>query len=167
MEIYRHKFTSEISAKIAEFSAVNTDSSLADFKAQWTSFLITNKDAIEQETRRLNREGMTADVVEKMFTSARYWHTKKQYKTVIDKTSKSYVTTSRAFLEAIDVHIQKTGHAMKPSDAFADFCEQNLEILKREITHLKVANLSADDIRTKIKKTYKNRHFVMTKRVPQ
>ena len=166
MEIYRHKFTQEISAKIAEFSSVHNAVSLAEFKTHWSAFLLTNKDAIDREAARLSNEGMTADVVDKMFTSARYWHTKKHTATKICSNDKSYVTTSRGFLTAIDAHIQNTGHAMKPSDAFNHFCEENLDTLKNEIIHLKTANLSVDDIRTKIKKTYKNRHFVM-KRVTQ
>jgi len=166
MGIYRHKFAEEISEKIAEFSAEYGGASLADFKKQWSSFLTIHRVAIDKEVSRLHDEGMTADVVEKMFTSARYWHTKKHSVTKIC-SEKAYVTTTKAFLEAIDAHIQKTGSAMKPSDAFADFCEQNLETLKTEIAHLKAVNISADDIRTKIKKTYKNRHFVITKRVTQ
>lgn len=166
MEIYRHKFAQEISEKIAEFSLEHGGSSLADFKSHWSEFLVTNKDLIEKEASRLQTEGMTANIVEKMFTSARYWHTKKQSKTVKDKNGKSYVTTTRAFLAAIDAHIQKYGSVMKPSDAFTHFCEVNLDALKNEIAYLKADNLSVDDIRTKIKKTYKNRHFV-TKRVTQ
>jgi hypothetical protein len=164
MEIYRHKFTQEISEKIAEFSSAHSHASLAEFKKHWSTFVATNKDIIDQETARLQEAGMTADVVDKMFTSARYWYTKKPTTRVVK--DKSYVTTTRAFLSAIDAHIQKSGQAMKPSDAFDDFCEHNLETLKNEITHLKAAKLSVDDIRTKIKKTYKNRHFV-TKRVTQ
>jgi hypothetical protein len=159
MGIYRHKFAPEISEKIADFSMEYGGVSLAEFKKQWSSFLTIHRVAIDQEVSRLRDEGMTADVVEKMFTSARYWHTKKQPKTVKDVKDKSYVNTSRVFLEAIDAHIQKTGSTMKPSDAFADFCEQNLETLKTEIAHLKSV-ISVYDIRTKIKKTYKNRHYV-------
>jgi hypothetical protein len=166
MEIYRHKFAPEISQKIAEFSTEYGDSSLADFKSHWSEFLVTNKEVIEKEASRLHNEGMTANIIEKMFTSARYWHTKKQTKTIKDKNDKSYVTTTRAFLAAMDAHIQKYGSIMKPSDAFTHFCEANLDALKNEITYLKAANLTVDDIRTKIKKTYKNRHFV-TKRVTQ
>jgi hypothetical protein len=167
MEIYRHKFAPEISVKIAEFSMEHGTESLADFKKHWSNFIVTNKEAIEKEAMRLGVEGVTADVVDKMFTSARYWYTKKPHSKDTIQKDKSYVTTTRAFLSAIDAHIQTSGHAMKPSDAFTDFCELNLEALKNEITHLKAADLSADDIRTKIKKTYKNRHFVITKRVPQ
>ena len=165
MEIYRHKFASEISEKIADFSTRHGAASLAEFKKHWSAFLVANKDVIEKETTRLGDEGMTANIVDKMFASARYWHAKKPGKTVKDKNDKSYVTTSRVFLAAIDAHIQNSGFLMKPSDAFDDFCERNLDILKHEIAYLKAANLSVDDIRTKIKKTYKNRHFV--NRVPQ
>ena len=165
MEVYRHKFTPEISEKIAEFSIKHGGSSLADFKSHWSAFILTNKHLVYKETARLHEEGMTADVLEKMFTSARYWHTKKPV--AKETKDKSYVTTSRVFLAALDAHIQTCGNTMKPSDAFDDFCEQNHETLKNEIMYLKKAKLSVDDIRTKIKKTYKNRHFVITKRVAQ
>ncbi len=164
MEIYRHKFAQLITEKIAEFSAEHGGESLAKFKTHWSDFILINKDLIEKEASRLQTEGMSANIIEKMFTSARYWHTKKpQTKTVKDK---SYITTTHEFLAAIDAHIQKSGKVMKPSDAFDDFCDKNLEALKNEIAHLKAVNLSVDDIRTKIKKTYKNRHFI-SKRVTQ
>lgn len=167
MEIYRHKFAPKMSEKIAEFSMEHGGESLADFKKHWCAFIRTNQESIQQETTRLNNLGMTADVLEKMFTSARYWYTKKPITTAKEDTKdKSYVATNRAFLTAVDTHIHKYGSLMKPSDAFHHFCEHNRETLKHEIIYLKQANLSVDDIRTKIKRTYKNRMYI-TKRVSQ
>lgn len=162
MEIYRHKFAPEISEKIAGFSSEHGGESLADFMNHWSAFIRTNHESIQQETMRLNNLGMTADVLEKMFTSARYWYTKKPTIVKEDTKDKTYVATNRAFLTAIDTHIY--GHVtMKPSVAFDDFCDNNINILKKEIIYLKEANLTVDEIRTKIKKTYKNRFFVMNR----
>lgn len=161
MEIYRFKFDTDISEKIATFSSLHCNESLTDFKKHWAQFIITNKDIIELENRRLCNAGMTMDVVDKMFSSARYWHTKKNSVTKKEKENKTHTSINRVFLVAMDAHIQKSGSTMKPSIAFEHFCEHNRIVLKTEIDCLKAATVCVDEIRVKIKKTYKNRHFVM------
>ena len=161
MEIYRFKFDAEISEKITRFSSCHCDISLTDFRKHWAQFIITNKDIIERENTRLQDAGMKDDIIEKMFTSARYWHIKKNKVNNKEKETKTYTAMNRLFLEAIDTHIKKSGSIMKPSIAFEHFCEHNLEVLKTEIDCLKKANICVDEIRVKIKKTYKNRHFSM------
>jgi hypothetical protein len=49
----------------------------------------------------------------------------------------------------------------KPSEGFDEFCKQNMSLLKEEITVLCRAGLTdSNEIRSKIKKTYKNRYFL-------
>jgi len=46
---------------------------------------------------------------------------------------------------------------------FDDFCKNNTEIIMTEIKRLLENDMSSNDIKNKIKKTYKNRHFQLIK----
>ena len=50
----------------------------------------------------------------------------------------------------------------KPSEGFADFCKNNIELLKQEVNILcQNGIIDASEIKKKIKKTYKNRYFLL------
>ena len=54
---------------------------------------------------------------------------------------------------------------LKPSDGFVDFCNNNKNILKEEISYLFQQGITdLKYIQNKIKKTYKNRYFLTTPR---
>ena len=72
-----------------------------------------------------------------------------------------------ATLTAMDEHI-KTSLAkeaeFKPSAGYSQFCENNILILRTEIQRMVVDNImDKKDIAEKIKKTYKNRYFMLTR----
>ena len=160
MEIYRHKFSATITEKIAQFSATHGESSLSEFRKQWSVFMVANMDIIEPEVKRLESEGVI-DVMDRFFNSARYWHTKKK---TTSKTSvveeRTYIVVNKSFLETIDAHVTKSGISKKPSNAFDDFCQEHKDALAKEVNSLNALGLSIDEIRIKVKKTYKNRHFL-------
>ena len=156
MSVYRHKFNPVVTALLADFAKLNSGKKLSDFKLEWSKFLIVNKREIDIEVVRLNACGMEGDVIHKLFSSARYWHDKK--KRNITKPKENSVMMSKEFLNAIDTHI-KNNSDYKPSVAFTDFCGTNMSVLKLEIQYLKSESFTVDEIRVKIKKTYKNRYF--------
>ena len=50
----------------------------------------------------------------------------------------------------------------KPSDGFDEFCKQNIDLLKEEVYNLcKNGFTNSNEIKQKIKKTYKNRYFLI------
>jgi hypothetical protein len=50
----------------------------------------------------------------------------------------------------------------KPSDGFLDFCQSNLELLKKEVNHMvQIGFKDHLEIKEKIKKAYKNRYFLI------
>ncbi len=71
----------------------------------------------------------------------------------------------------MDLHIlrNKINNNFTPASGYEDFCVSHVEILKTEITRLvQVTNnnnnqVTAKDIVDKIKKTYKNRYFILTR----
>ncbi len=62
----------------------------------------------------------------------------------------------------MDQHINLT--KLKPADGFTDFCNANMESLKKEIAYLVEHNIKdSKQIQAKFKKTYKNRYFLLNK----
>jgi hypothetical protein len=84
-----------------------------------------------------------------------------------EKKRRNYITMLEATLVAMDEHI-KTSLAedaeFKPSDGYSEFCEKNILVLRTEIQRMVADNImDKKDIAEKIKKTYKNRYFMITK----
>ena len=64
----------------------------------------------------------------------------------------------------MDEHIKstlKSGY-VKPSVGFDDYCKNNVDILKEQVELLcKAGFTNSAEIKLKIKKTYKNRYFIL------
>jgi hypothetical protein len=64
----------------------------------------------------------------------------------------------------MDTHIMSKIHTneCKPSESFDEFCKDNIELLKEEIGFLLQNGITNSvEIKQKIKKTYKNRYFIL------
>ena len=64
----------------------------------------------------------------------------------------------------MDDHINKNINIenFKPSEGFDEFCKNNIEILKQVVFTLHKAGITdSNEIKNKIKKTYKNRYFLI------
>jgi len=101
-----------------------------------------------------------------MFTSARYYFRKKGTEKKEPRMRCSYVGIQKELLDAMDNHISLNmnvrEHAFKPSNGFTEFCKENIELLQREVDLLIKFNIvTCDEIKKKIKKTYKNRYFIL------
>lgn len=83
------------------------------------------------------------------------------------KKSSKYTTMNKTILEEMDNHIitsMRTNRAYTPAGGYTEFCERYAHILHVETERLKLAErLSEDAITKKIKKTYKNRYFMVTR----
>ena len=82
-----------------------------------------------------------------------------------NKKKRNYIVMNPEVILAMDQHLKNAmKHPdFKPAKDFVQFCEQNLEMLRREITCLKEQDIEGDKIAAKIKKTYKNRYFNLSK----
>ena len=188
---YRFEFTSEVMDLIKHFAIVHQYDERKMYKEQWNNWYNENKEEMEREIRRMNEIGYVGDVKDKMFKAGRYYFRKKNIKNKAQaqqaqaqqaqaqqaqaqqaqpkdkKKSRNYVTMLEATLTAMDEHI-KTALAkeaeFKPSAGYSDFCENNVLILRIEIQRMVVDNImDKKDIAEKIKKTYKNRYFMLTR----
>jgi hypothetical protein len=164
INIYRYKFSDDFTKELYRFSKIHQYDHRTDFKEAWAVWIDTEDEIVNQEIRRLNNLGYTGDVLDKMFKSARYYFRKKSSEKKEPKKRCEYIGVQKDLLDAIDVHI-KTNIKMndyKPSDGFTLFCRDNVEILKEEVKRFCILGYKNPiEIKNKIKKTYKNRYFML------
>ena len=162
--IYRYKFTNQFTEELFKFSKIHQYDHRKDFKEAWESWMTENGDLIDGEVRRLLNLGYDGDIIDKMFKSARYYFRKKSTEKKAPAVRRNYVGLNKDFLDAMDEHI-KTGiisQDFKPSDGFDEFCKNNIELLKQEVQNLCNSGFTdSNEIKQKIKKTYKNRYFLI------
>lgn len=159
--IYRYKFSILVTEQLFSFSKIHQYDDRSTFKDAWKEWIKENYDLVEIEIRRLQNLHYEGDILEKMFKSARYYFRKKNPCINEPKKRGTYLTIQKEILEVMDKHISLSLVNIKPSERFDDFCIQNQNILKEEIIRLMNANNNnAEEIKKKIKKTYKNRNFL-------
>jgi hypothetical protein len=164
VNIYRYKFEDTFTKELYKFSKIHQYDHRKDFKIAWNVWVEDNAELVENETRRLENLEYEGDILDKMFKSARYYFRKKSTEKKAPKTRREYVSVQKELLDAMDSHIKnniKDEH-YKPSDGFLEFCKTNMELLKEEVSILcKNGITNSIEVKDKIKKTYKNRYFMI------
>ena len=158
IKIYRYEFNKEFMIELHNFSKIHQYDERKEFKSAWNVWTEEHAELIEEETRRLVNLNYDGDVKDKMFRSARYYFRKKLPEKKEQSERRKYTCVDKNIINAMDKHID--ANTSKPSTAFLEFCKDNLDLLSEEIARLYSENMTADDIKKKIKKTYKNRYFL-------
>ena len=164
INIYIYKFTNEFTDELFKFSKIHQYDHRTDFKEAWNEWLENNSEIVDEETRRLINLGYDGDILDKMFKSARYYFRKKSTEKKEPSKRRIYIGGEKELLELMDNHINTNIHIenFKPSEGFNEFCKNNTEILKQSVFTLYRAGITnSDEIKNKIKKTYKNRYFLI------
>jgi len=165
INIFRYKFTDDFTKPLYQFSKIHQYDHRKDFKEAWNIWIEENDDLVNKEVKRLTELDYKGDVLDKMFKSARYYFRKKSTEKKDPKKRRVYVGIQSDLLSAMDSHIisNKKNENYKPSNGFDDFCKQYIELLKIEVTNLCKSGIKdSEEIKNKIKKTYKNRYFMLT-----
>ena len=163
--IYRYKFTEEFMEELYNFSKIHQYDDRKDFKEAWVVWTEENDDLIDAEMRRLLNLGYEGDILNKMFKSARYYFRKKSTEKKEPAQRRQYISVNRELLDAMDNHIQTKIYEIdyQPKTGFIEFCKENETILKDTIVKIFEKGIRDSDlIEHKIKKTYKNRYFILT-----
>jgi hypothetical protein len=165
LKVFRFKLSENVIAHIKEFSRIHKLDEKDDFKDAWESWCETNNNMIENEKQQLEQNGFTGDIIDKMYKSARYYYCKKSNVTTLPKKRRKYISLNKDILLLIDRHIQnniENNSDFKPSTGFNEFVTTILSNHENKyIDELKKNGLSIDEINNKLKKTYKNRYFVI------
>lgn len=162
--IHRYKFTEEFMEELYKFSKIHQYDNRTDFKEAWKIWTEDNNDIIDVEMRRLINLGYEGNILNKMFKSARYYFRKKSEEKKEAKQRRQYMSVNKELLDVMDNHIEKNIFDVnyQPKIGFIEFCKDNEKILKETI--IKIFEQGIKDsklIEDKIKKTYKNRYFML------
>jgi len=166
VSIFRYKFTDDFTNEMYKFSKVHQYDHRKDFKEAWNVWVEENNDIVTDEIKRLNDMGYDGDILDKMFKSARYYFRKKSTEKSEPQARRTYIGTQKELLEAMDEHIMVNivKPDYKPSNAFNEFCQENIKLLQEEVSRLCKSGLTdKNEIKSKVKKTYKNRYFIISK----
>lgn len=163
--IFRFKFTENFMEELSDFSKIHQYDHRKDFKEAWVKWTQENEDIVSKEVERLLALGYPneEDIVDdKMFKSARYYFRKKSTVKAEPKQRRQYIGIDHEILERMDRHIANNiyNDDYKPKTAFVMFCKENEDVLKNSIIKMSISD--AKLIQDKIKKTYKNRYFMLT-----
>jgi hypothetical protein len=164
INIYRYKFTNEFTEELFKFSKIHQYDHRKDFKEAWEIWTDNNSILVDEEVRRLSNLGYEGDIIDKMFKSARYYFRKKSTEKKEPAKRRIYVGSQKDLLEQMDEHIKNNIDSgdFKPSDGFDEFCKENVNLLKEQVTMLIRSGITdSNEIKAKIKKTYKNRYFLI------
>jgi hypothetical protein len=164
VNIYRYKFTDEFTHELFKFAKIHQYDERKAFKEAWTVWMEDNHDIVNEEYRRLKELCYDGDIFDKMFKSARYYFRKKSTEKKEPSKRRVYVGTQKDLLEAMDEHIKCNivSGEFKPSEGFNEFCKQHVGLIKEEISVLCRGGYTNErEIESKIKKTYKNRYFLV------
>lgn len=163
VNIYRYKFAKGFENELFRFAKVHQYDDRKSFKEAWDNWVEENNDLVSLEHNRLKEIGYEGDILDKMFKSARYYFRKKSTEKKEPAKRRVYINTQKELLEAMDEHIRTNLNSgeFKPSEGFDEFCKENVELLKEQVNLFCQSGFTdPNEIKLKIKKTYKNRYFI-------
>ena len=102
-----------------------------------------------------------------MFKSARYYFRKKSTVKKAPAERRMYVPVDKEILQTVDRHIEnnRSSDEYSPAKGYDQFCLDNKELLEGWVDTLHIqARFDVKEIQDKIKKTYKNRYYVLKKK---
>ena len=186
---YRYAFSKDVIDTLSEFSRIHRYDKLGDFKKHWDVLLHENCLLFSCEHNRLVNGGFKGNVIDALFKSSRFYYRKlhlNKHNSTKPVNKRRYMCLSTPFLHSVDKHIEQTislklsscndnssfiSH-VNPAASYTDFCATHLTDIRREVDAL-IANikdkndypLSSEDISFKFKKTYKNRFYVIQRKI--
>ncbi len=167
ISIFRFKFTEEFMEDLYKFSKIHQYDHRKDFKEAWKIWAEENAEIINNEDERLLRLGYEGDILGKMFKSARYYFRKKNPIKQDPKKRRAYINVTHDLLTAMDTHISKNMSVddYQPKTGFLSFCMENDVVLRQTVAKIVEQGIKDSQlIQEKLKKTYKNRYFLLTKK---
>ena len=162
--IFRFKMTEEFMEELNSFSKIHQYDDRHDFKAAWELWVEDNKCLINTEIERLTALGYRGNILDKMYKSARYYFRKKSDAPTVPQSRRQYIHISRKLLDAMDNHIRVNIHnpEFKPKEDYITFCQENKAVLIEALNEMISEGITDSTlIQNKIKKTYKNRYFLV------
>ena len=164
---YRYKLEDNTIDAITEFAKVHQYDDRRTYKEAWNEWCEENIDVVSFECRRLLQLGYQGNILDKMYKAGRYYFRNKDTTQNDPKERRAYVAMDDAVLAAMDDHIQNNikEENFTPAEGYSTFCQNNVPLLRLEVSRLLQGDnaLNTDEIIAKIKKTYKNRYYLLSR----
>ena len=183
--VLRFEFSTEIIDHVAAFAQMHQYDDRKTYKEAWTEWMANNEIAalFHAEVKRLTELGYKGDVADKLYKSGRYYFRQKTYGFPNLSLQpepmgvrgalvapRRYVLLSRELLSAMDDHIERGLRQQTdftPAKGFAAFAlgtdGTDVASYHSEIARLSEIMPTGEAVGDKIKKTYKNRYFMLVK----
>lgn len=190
-KIFRYKLSDNIMELITQFAKIHQFDDRHAYKEAWEKYVNENREITDREISRLAELKYKGDVMDKMFKAGRYYFRTKGVPPPHDgnagvsspnddpednddddeavvggRNPRSYIVMQPDVIQAMDkqlLSIIKNAN-FKPAQGFIQFCNKHIDLLRQEITRLTSeggVGMTAKTLADKIKKTYKNRYFMM------
>lgn len=165
-KVYRFNLSKHIKDQLVHFIDIHKYDDLATYKLEWDEYVKKNKELFDNEIEYLQGKGYKGDVMNKIYKSARYYWRKKNDDTnkpslQLDKVSLRF---DRDFINKVSQHIERNINRLdyKPATGFTDFIELYADDID-ELRKTLETRISYDNLIKKIKKTYKNRYYIISR----
>lgn len=158
---YRFNFSKQLLDILIPFVNINKYSDTQSFNDNWNVWLKLNNNLIQNENKLLASKGYNGDIYVKLYKSAKYYY-KKKNKNKSVKKRKKYISIEHQLLDLIDDHINSIRIDLKPHDCYLHFIQLHKTDINQEYNRL-INLLNKNDFDNKIKKTYKNRFYILKK----
>jgi len=162
LPVFRFKFMPDTINELNKFAKIHKYDPRDDFKQAWEEWIDNNDDIINNEVNRLKIIGYKGDVVDKMYKSVRYYYRKKPLSKQEPTKRKKYFGIGKNILKAMDNHIDENQkiELFTPAMGYNEFCNKYIDLLREYVEEMsKNGFMDAKQISDKVKKTYKNRYF--------
>lgn len=171
VKIFRFKFSHSMIEEMKSFSRIHQYDDKQTFKEAWNEWKDTHHELIQNEYNTLKELGFNGNIKDKIYKSIRYYYCKKiNSATNEPKKRRKCVPVNRNLLTLIDRHIlmnieniDHTKKLFKPSIGFSQFALNNNDV-ENERERLQNEGLQNEEIELKLKKTYKNRYFLLSRK---
>ena len=185
LPVFRYKFNEDVTAVLSKFANDNESLPKKEYKEQWKNWLNSNEEFVRNERERLTSQGYNnIDVTTKMFRTTKYYLRKNMEKSDTDNNEpstnddqfrKKIFFVSKDLLKTMEEHITKAiSENISPSKSFQSFANNYKSDIENEIENITTKHTSDTEntenieqikstINEKIKKTYKNKYYNVTK----
>lgn len=180
----RHTYCEEVVEQLSSFAKIHEYDDRKDFKEAWQKWIEEPdiKNLIGSDVSRLTVNGLSGDILDRMYKSARYYYRKKAGEAVTEPTvRKEYQGLPRTVLKTIDDYIyseinrniletEKGGNhiiTITAAKSFTTYCKLHYDVISDLLPPMNDDDCSVNKnmreelkkVTDRLKKTYKNRFY--------
>lgn len=176
--VLRFEFSDALTEHLTAFAKLHQYDDRKTYKEAWAEWMANAEIArlFNADAARLKCLGYDGNVADKLYKSGRYYFRGKNTNESnghghddghhgANDRSRKYVMIGRELLIAMDEHIERglRQNDYTPAKGFAEFCQLGIASYHSEIARLSEVMPTGEAVSDKLKKTYKNRYFMLAK----